>query len=114
LIDLRAGPDGPDVACSACDPTGRAGIPCRHVYNFNPEGNMAHRQTLIGPKGISAAQIAYWEDVLTKVVATGDWKKILDRYFWDGNFLRSQAFGDYLKNEFAQTRAIMTEPGLAR
>lgn len=76
--------------------------------------SLSNWRALIGPKGISAAQVAYWEDVLTKVVATGDWKKILDRYFWDGNFLRSREFGEYLKSEFVQTKAIMTELGLAK
>jgi tripartite-type tricarboxylate transporter receptor subunit TctC len=48
------------------------------------------------------------------VVATDDWKKILDRYFWDGNFLRGKEFGEYMKSEYAQTKAIMTELGLVK
>ena len=76
--------------------------------------SLANWRALIGPKGLSAAQVGYWEDVLTKVVATDDWKKILDRYFWDGNFLRSKEFGEYMKSEYAQTKAIMTELGLVK
>lgn len=56
--------------------------------------SLANWRALIGPKGLSAAQVGYWEDVLTKVVATDDWKKILDRYFWDGNFLRNKESGN--------------------
>lgn len=76
--------------------------------------SLANWRALIGPRGLSAAQVGYWEDVLTKVVATDDWKKILDRYFWDGNFLRSKEFGEYMKSEYAQTKAIMTELGLVK
>jgi putative tricarboxylic transport membrane protein len=76
--------------------------------------SLSNWRALIGPKGLSAAQVGYWEDVLTKVVATDDWKKILDRYFWDGNFLRGKEFGEYMKSEYAQTKAIMTELGLVK
>ncbi|MGE0559189.1 MAG: tripartite tricarboxylate transporter substrate binding protein [Burkholderiales bacterium] len=76
--------------------------------------SLSNWRALIGPKGLSAAQVAYWEEVLGKVVATDDWKKILDRYFWDGNFLRSKEFAAYMKTEYGQTKAIMTELGLVK
>jgi len=76
--------------------------------------SLSNWRALIGPKGLSAAQVKYWEDVLTKVVATDDWKKILERYFWDGNFLRSREFGQYMEKEYGQTKAIMTELGLVK
>jgi putative tricarboxylic transport membrane protein len=76
--------------------------------------SLSNWRALIGPKGLSAAQVAYWEEVLGKVVATDDWKKILQRFFWDGNFLRSKEFGAYMKTEYGQTKAIMTELGLVK
>jgi putative tricarboxylic transport membrane protein len=69
---------------------------------------------IVGAKGLSGAQIAYWEEVFAKVAATDDWKKILDAQFWDGNFLRSREFAKYIENDYHQTRAIMTDLGLAK
>lgn len=76
--------------------------------------SLSNWRAIIGPKGLSAPQVTYWEDVLAKVVATEEWKAVLDKQFWDGNFLRSREFAKYMDNEYAQTRAIMVELGLAK
>ncbi len=76
--------------------------------------SLSNWRALIGPKGMTAAQIAYWEEVLSKVVATDEWKAVLDKQFWDGNFLRSGEFTKYMDREYAQTKAIMTDLGLAK
>jgi putative tricarboxylic transport membrane protein len=76
--------------------------------------SLSNWRAIIGPRGLSAAQISYWEEVLSKVVATDEWKSVLDKQFWDGNFLRSREFAKYMDNEYAQTRTIMTELGLAK
>ncbi|MBX3665583.1 MAG: tripartite tricarboxylate transporter substrate binding protein [Burkholderiales bacterium] len=76
--------------------------------------SLSNWRAIIGPKGLNPAQIAYWEDVLSKVVATDEWKAVLDKQFWDGNFLRSREFAKYMDDEYAQTRAVMTELGLAK
>lgn len=76
--------------------------------------SLSNWRAIIGPKGLSSAQIAYWEGVLARVVATEEWKAVLDKQFWDGNFLRSREFAKYMDGEYAQTKAIMTELGLAK
>lgn len=69
---------------------------------------------IVGAKGLTAAQVAYWEDVFSKVVAADEWQKSLDAQSWEGNFLRSREFAKYIENEYNQTRAIMTDLGLAK
>jgi putative tricarboxylic transport membrane protein len=76
--------------------------------------SLANWRAIIGPKGLSAAQIAYWEDVLSRAVATDEWKAILEKQFWDGHFLRSREFGKHMESEYAQTKVIMTELGLVK
>lgn len=76
--------------------------------------SLANWRAIIGPKGLSAAQIAYWEDVLSRAVATDEWKAILEKQFWDGHFLRSRDFGKHMESEYAQTKVIMTELGLVK
>jgi putative tricarboxylic transport membrane protein len=76
--------------------------------------SLSNWRAIIGPKGLGAAQIAYWEGVLARVIVTEEWKAVLDKQFWDGNFLRSREFAKYMDNEYAQTKAIMTELGLAK
>ncbi len=76
--------------------------------------SLSNWRAIIGPKGLSAAQTAYWEDVLSRVVASDEWKVVLDQQFWDANFLRSKELAKYMDNEYAQTKTIMTELGLAK
>lgn len=75
---------------------------------------LSNWRAIIGPKGLSAAQVAYWEEVLSRVVASEEWKTTLEQQFWDGHFLRGREFGRYMEQEYAQTKTIMTELGLAK
>ncbi len=76
--------------------------------------SLSNWRAIIGPKGLTAAQIGYWEGVMGKVVATAEWKTTLEQQFWDGNFLRSSEFAKYMDNEYAQTRPVMLELGLSK
>jgi putative tricarboxylic transport membrane protein len=69
---------------------------------------------IIGAKGLSAVQVAYWEDVLSKVTATEEWNKSLEAQSWNGNFLRSREFAKYLENDYNQTRVVMSDLDLAK
>ena len=76
--------------------------------------SLSNWRAIIGPKGLTAAQIGYWEGVMGKVVATAEWKTTLEQQFWDGNFLRSSEFAKYMDHEYAQTRPVMLELGLSK
>lgn len=76
--------------------------------------SLSNWRAIIGPKGLSAAQGAYWEEVLSRVAASEDWKSTIEQQFWDSNFLRGREFGKYMEQEYAQTKVIMTELGLGK
>ena len=76
--------------------------------------SLSNWRAIIGPKGLNPAQVAFWEDVLSKVVATDEWKGVLEKQFWDGNFLRSREFAKYMDHEYAQTKSVMIDLGLAK
>ncbi len=93
----------------------RLGGPLAHVPTFKEQGIdswVANWRAVFGAKGISPAQIAYWEETLAKMAATEEWKKQLDQHHWSGQFLRSREFSKYLQAEFATTRTIMGDLGL--
>lgn len=69
---------------------------------------------IMGPKGMTPAQIAYWENVLKQVVASPEWKTDLERNFWADDFVTGAKFADDLKQEFAAMKAVLTELGLAK
>ncbi len=93
----------------------RLGGPLANVPTFKEQGIdswVANWRAVFGAKGISPAQIAYWEETLAKMAATDEWKKQLEQHHWSGQFLRSREFSKYLQAEFATTRAIMGDLGL--
>jgi putative tricarboxylic transport membrane protein len=89
-----------------------AGVPTLREQGLDV--TLSNWRALIGPKGMSAAQVAYWENVLAKLVATDEWKKELDDQNWDGRFLRSKEFTQYMEKEYAATKVILTEMGMVK
>ena len=71
-------------------------------------------RAVIGPRGLSAAQVAYWEAVFSRAVQSDIWKKAIEDEGWDGAFMSSREFARFLDAEYAEYRAILSDLGLAR
>ena len=69
---------------------------------------------VFGPKGMAPAPVAYWEEAFAKMAETDGWKKDLELRNSEGQFMRSREFAKYLEAEYAATKSIMTELGLAK
>lgn len=69
---------------------------------------------LMGPKGLSAAQVAYWDDVVAKVVRSDDWRKELETNFWNDHYLPSAEARKYLDDQYQRSRAVLADLGLAK
>jgi putative tricarboxylic transport membrane protein len=66
---------------------------------------------IVGPRGLSAAQIAYWEAVLAKLVATEEFRRDVERRNWVANFRRSDAMRTFLKAQHDELRGLLTDLG---
>jgi putative tricarboxylic transport membrane protein len=69
---------------------------------------------LVGPRGLSAAQIAYWEAVLAKVAASEEFKRDVERRNWVANFQRSDAMRRFLGEQQDQLRVLLTDLGMVK
>jgi putative tricarboxylic transport membrane protein len=69
---------------------------------------------LMGPRGMSAEQVAYWDRVFSALVKTEDWKKDLQMNFWDEGYADAKAARKRLDEEYAEYKAILTELGAAK
>jgi putative tricarboxylic transport membrane protein len=68
----------------------------------------------VGPKGMTPAQVAYWESVFQKTVQHEEWKKYLDFNAWDWGYKNAQETLSYVKSDYEQSKALLTEIGLAK
>jgi len=69
---------------------------------------------VIGPKGMTAAQIAWWEGVLSKVVATPAWKEALAQNTWSANYLNSVQTRKQFEEEYTDYRTILGDLGMIK
>ena len=75
---------------------------------------VANWRPVIGARGWSPAQIAYWENVFAKVVSTDEWKNDVARAGGVNHFMGSRELAAYLDAQYAQFRTILTDLGLAK
>ena len=77
-------------------------------------GGISNWRVVFAAKGITPAQVNFWEEALAKTVVTADWKKLLDDNNLESQFMRSRDTAKYLESEYAATRAVMSDLGLAK
>jgi len=71
-------------------------------------------RSIMGPKGMTPAQIAFWEKILSQVVATPEWKTDLERNYWSNDFALSEQYKADLKHDYTSMKAVLSELGLAK
>ncbi|HZN26192.1 MAG TPA: tripartite tricarboxylate transporter substrate binding protein [Burkholderiales bacterium] len=69
---------------------------------------------MLGPKGMSEAQIGYWEEALRRLNDSDEWKKELEANAWMSEFMRSAETRKFLERENAEVRAFLVDLGLAK
>jgi putative tricarboxylic transport membrane protein len=69
---------------------------------------------LAGPKGMTVAQVAYWDGVIAKLVKTDEWKKDLDNNVFEDTYMNSTESRKYLNAQYDQFKSALTEVGLAK
>ena len=71
-------------------------------------------RSIIGPKGMTEAQIAYWDYALRHLIDSGEWKKELEMNFWTSEYLGSAETRRHMEQDNVQARAFLVDLGLAR
>ena len=90
-----------------------ANVPTFREQGINTTGIAAWRG-FHGPRPLTPAQIAFWDDALTKMADAAEWKKNLEEGDLTQQFLRSREFAQYLEGEYATTRAAVADIGLVK
>ncbi len=69
---------------------------------------------LIGPKGMTQPQVAYWENTMRRMMEAEEWKNELETNFWRANFRSGAEAQKFLARDYQEAKAFLTELGLAK
>jgi putative tricarboxylic transport membrane protein len=67
---------------------------------------------VIAPEGLSAAQIAFWEQTLSRAIATSQWQAELASQYWLASYLDSASCTAFLDQDKAELRDELGALGL--
>jgi len=67
-----------------------------------------------GPVGLTPAQVAYWERIVTDAAAQPAWQEELTRLNWSPMLITGPALQSYLDNERADFVTVLSELGLLK
>jgi putative tricarboxylic transport membrane protein len=88
-----------------------AAVPTWQELGFQSSGSW---KGVMGPKGITPAQIAFWEDVMRRTSQSDELRLYAEQNQWLLEFKGAAETKKWLDEEFAALKSAMTELGLVR
>jgi len=122
LVTTAAGNAAPHVAAGrmrvvAVAAPQRLGGSLAHVPTWTEQGVdvvIGGWRAIMGPKGLTPAQVAYWEGVLHKATLVPEWQGDLEKNYWSNDFVTSAQFRKDLDKDYAEMRLVLSDLGLAK
>lgn len=71
-------------------------------------------RTVVGPKGMTPAQAAFWDGVLGSMVRTDEWKKELEASLQEYVYLDSNAASRYIRDQDQAIASALADLGLLK
>ncbi|HVJ44074.1 MAG TPA: tripartite tricarboxylate transporter substrate binding protein [Dongiaceae bacterium] len=71
-------------------------------------------RVLVGPKGMTPEEIAWWDDILAKAIQSPEWIKAAQTNMWSVDYKNSKDLKAFLDSQQTQLTALLTDLGLAK
>ena len=71
-------------------------------------------QGVMGPRGLSDEQIAYWERALSQLQRSADYMALLERHYWTANFMPRREALKYYDTQYGAWKQTLTDLGIAK
>ena len=68
----------------------------------------------IGPRGLSAEQIRYWDGVFARLVKSDDWKQAVEKNQWVEDYRNSADMGKELRRQHGILKDVLSELGMVQ
>ena len=75
---------------------------------------VANWRPVIGPRGLTAEQVAFWEERIARFTQTDEWKREMAETGAVAHFMNSRDLAKYFAAQHAEFKAVLGEIGLAR
>ena len=69
---------------------------------------------VIGTKGMTAPQIAYWDGVFSKIAHSSQFKVLAEKNKWEINYKNAAETRKFLEGEYGEIKAVMDFLGLSK
>jgi putative tricarboxylic transport membrane protein len=69
---------------------------------------------VIGPRGMTPEQIAYWDDVMKRLAESPEWKSDLRNNVQEAVYVPSGGMRKFLEGQYEQFKVVLTELGLVK
>lgn len=70
-------------------------------------------RAIVGPKDMTSAQVAYWDDILRKATRVPEWQDGLKKFHWIDNYISGPAVMKHFESEYNDMKSVLVEFGLA-
>lgn len=66
-------------------------------------------RSVVGPKGMTAAQTAWWDNALQKLVQTPEWNEDIQKNYWVNNYLGSAESQKFFAAQYEELRGVLND-----
>jgi putative tricarboxylic transport membrane protein len=69
---------------------------------------------IVGPKGLTPPQVAFWEGALRKASEAPEWQADLEKNYWSNEFVTGKEFRKELDETYDAMKSVLVDLGLAK
>ena len=66
-------------------------------------------RSVVGPKGMTSAQTAWWDSALQKLVQTPEWNEDIQKNYWVNNHLGSAESQKFFASQYEELRSVLND-----
>lgn len=66
-------------------------------------------RSVVGPKGMTAMQIGWWDNALQKLVQTPEWNEDIHKNYWVNNYLGSSESQKFFAAQYEELRSTLND-----
>jgi len=71
-------------------------------------------RAIFAPKGLSPAQVAFWENALRRMAETAEWKADLEKNYWTEDFVTGAQLTREIERDYVYLKTMLVDLGLAK